>query len=119
MSEWKRRRKEFEEKYFYNDHEALMTLLEIGDKLATRNRVCEKEIFRLLEKLGAQTFELEACAEQNYDKKNKIESIIELVNEYRLSEDHTLARAHIALYKIDMDILSKELETSIYNQEVR
>ncbi len=63
--------------------------------------------------------ELEALAEKNQDKKEKIEAIIELVNEYRLSEDHTLARAHITLYKIDMDILSKELETSIYCADLR
>lgn len=60
--------------------------------------------------------ELEAVAEKNQDKKEKIEAIIKLVNEYRLSEDHTLARAHIALYKIDMDILSVEYENSIYSK---
>jgi len=35
------------------------------------------------------------------DAVDVLKNIHELVEEYRTSEDHTLARAHIALFKID------------------
>ena len=60
--------------------------------------------------------ELEAVTEKNQDKKDKIEEIIKIVNEYRLSEDHTLTQAHLTLYKIDMDVLSAEYQKSIYSE---
>ncbi len=33
MSEWEKLRKEFREKYYHADHEALMNLLEVGDRI--------------------------------------------------------------------------------------
>ena len=42
------------------------------------------------------------------DMKNKLGVISELIEEYRTSEDYTLARAHITLFKIDTDILSSK-----------
>ena len=63
--------------------------------------------------------ELEACAEKNQDKKEKIEAVLELINDYRFSEDHTLARAHITLFKIDMDVLRQEHDNSIFSASLR
>lgn len=44
MTEWKKLRKEFREKYYHADHEALMTLLEVGDRMQSQNQAALKRI---------------------------------------------------------------------------
>lgn len=55
MTEWEKRRKEFTEKYYHNDHEAMIELLELGDRIDT---------------------ELTVTIERNWDKKRKLDAIM-------------------------------------------
>ncbi len=47
-----------------------------------------------------------------------LRNIHELVEEYRTSEDHTLARAHIALFKID-ELMMELPAFTVDSQQVR
>ena len=74
-------------------------------------KIYQKKIAKLGGELAENKVILNEYMQLHKELRDKIELIHELIEEYRTSKCHTLARAHITLFKIDTDVLGNSVNS--------